>query len=212
MKRLRSRAHQSGLSRSSDAYIPQKTLDGVYSLVVRILLDITLSAKNGTAHRYQALGMTQEQILHTSQLSSDVMDELAHGYARTVACRAAQGGAISVNYFEIGELVYRRQEDEGLALRFLKAEASNELMYKLFGKRSTECTILRREHNIQAKKGRKCDPKNVDEAQMQIHRLFQSVMKEARCSRFALLIIHERTGFPINYVHRVVTDNDQFPL
>ncbi len=197
---------------NTEPAVPAKTLDGIHSLVVRILLDIASSSRNGIGHRYHALGMTVEQIEHAAMLSSDVLDDLASNYARTIASRSLYEGVISCNYFEIGEMIMRRVKDEAQALSFLQAQASNDLMLKLFGKRSTECRTLRSLHNIPSKKGRKCDPKDIDAAQIQIHKLYKSAMKEARCRRGALLIIYRETGYPINFIHRVVTENDQLPL
>lgn len=196
----------------AESTVPAKTLDGIHSLVVRILLDIASSSRNGMGHRYHALGMTEEQIEHAALLSSDVLDDIASNYARTIAVRSLSEGAISCNYFEVGEMIMRRVKDEALALSFLQAQASNDLMTKLFGKRSTECRTLRSVHNIPSKKGRKRGPEDIDVAQMQIHKLYKSAMKEARCSRSALLIIYRKTGYPINFIHRIVTENDQLPL
>lgn len=197
---------------NAELAVPTKTLDGIHSLVVRILLDIASSSRNGMGHRYHALGMTEEQIEHAALLSSDVLDDLASNYARTIASRSLNQGAISCNYYEIGEMIMRRVKDEALALSFLQAQASNDLMIKLFGKRSTECRTLRSVHNIPSKKGRKRDPEDIDAAQMQIHKLYKFAMNEARCRRGALLIIYRETGYPINFIHRVVTENDQLPL
>ncbi|SEG89566.1 Protein of unknown function [Marinobacterium lutimaris] len=212
MDRLKSGAVAPEPPSSGELAVPQATVDCIQQLVLRMLMDIHVSVSTGTVQRFLALGMTQGQILHASQLSPGQMDDLAKSYARTVSRRSLNHGGIVCDFFELGALISRRTNEEELAEKYLRAGASNDLMSRLFGKRSTECSGLRQLLSIPAKKGRKSEPKNVDEAQMTIYSLYKLAMETTSCSRLSILQIHHETGFPLNYIHRVITDNNQFPL
>lgn len=176
-----------------------------------MLIDISNAYKSGRTSALESAGLTKDQIASATGLSTDEAEELAANYARTCIARSKQTGVINFRFDELVALASKRLEEENLVRSFIEAKASNRLMDELFGKRSTDCATLRKRFKVDNNRGRKSEPKG-EEVCPQIHALYREAMKQRKCKRQALMDVYERTGHPIDFIHRVVTDNGEFPL